>query len=124
MLNYSNRQWFCKAPNSSMVTSFCYQHFFACFLCDFYLYSFYSFQSLVLVHTFRSSRTKLRFGVLQFLKTQDAETLTMLLQTRVFPMYAMRLPPPYVLANSNWLLGELAASLPEVTAKSIFFHWQ
>lgn len=84
--------------------------FFVIFSCIRFIAS----SQLSLFHTFRSSRTKIRFGVVQFLKTQDAETLTMLLQTRVFPMYAMRLPPPYVLANSNWLLGELAASLPEV----------
>jgi hypothetical protein len=51
---------------------------------------------------------------MQFLKTQDAETITLLLQTRVFPLYTMVLPSPYVLATSNWLLGKLATCLPEV----------
>lgn len=51
---------------------------------------------------------------MQFLKTQDAETIKMLLQTRVFPLYAMVVPSPYVLATSNWLLGKLSTCLPEV----------
>ncbi|KAG0600495.1 hypothetical protein M758_11G038800 [Ceratodon purpureus] len=52
-------------------------------------------------------------GLHEFLKTQDAETITMLLQSRVFPLYTMVLPSPYVLATSNWLLGKLATCLPE-----------
>ncbi len=51
---------------------------------------------------------------MQFLKTQDTEIVATLLQTRIFPLYAMVVPSPYVLANSNWLLGELASCLPEV----------
>jgi hypothetical protein len=52
---------------------------------------------------------------MQFLRTQSAETVTALLQTKVFPLYAMVSPTPYVLANANWLLGELAFCLPEVS---------
>ena len=52
--------------------------------------------------------------MMQFLKTQDAETVTIMLQTRIFPLYTMMLPSPYVLATSNWLLGKLATCLPEV----------
>lgn len=50
----------------------------------------------------------------QYLKTQSSEKVIMLLQTRVFPLYSMVAPTPYVLANANWLLGELATCLPEV----------
>jgi len=53
--------------------------------------------------------------VMQFLRTQSAETVTALLQTKVFPLYAMVSPTPYVLATANWLLGELAFCLPEVS---------
>lgn len=38
----------------------------------------------------------------------------MLLEKRVFPLYLMVAPSPYVLANANWMLGELASCLPEV----------
>lgn len=44
-------------------------------------------------------------GVHQFLRTPSAETVTALLQTKVFPLYAMVSPTPYVLANANWLWG-------------------
>lgn len=59
-------------------------------------------------------------GLHEFLKTQDAETITLLLQTRVFPLYTMVLPSPYVLATSNWLLGKLATCLPEELNEAVY----
>ncbi|KAL3700792.1 hypothetical protein R1sor_018814 [Riccia sorocarpa] len=53
-------------------------------------------------------------GLTQFLKTQTPDKVAFLLQSRVFPLYTMGTPSPYVLANANWLLGELAGCLPEV----------
>jgi hypothetical protein len=62
--------------------------------------------------------------MMQFLKTQDTEIVAALLQTRIFPLYAMVVPSPYVLANSNWLLGELASCLPEVENPSFKRLWK
>lgn len=63
----------------------------------------------------------LAYGALhEFLKTQDTEIVATLLQTRIFPLYAMVVPSPYVLANSNWLLGELASCLPEDMNEDVY----
>ncbi|BBN00117.1 hypothetical protein MPTK1_1g26560 [Marchantia polymorpha subsp. ruderalis] len=59
-------------------------------------------------------------GLTQFLKTQSPDKVSFLLQTRVFPLYTMGTPSPYVLANANWLLGELAACLPEELNEDIY----
>ncbi|KAL2650845.1 hypothetical protein R1flu_018973 [Riccia fluitans] len=59
-------------------------------------------------------------GLTQFLKTQTPDKVTIILQTRVFPLYTMGTPSPYVLANANWLLGELAACLPEELNDDIY----
>ncbi|CAM6082528.1 unnamed protein product [Calypogeia fissa] len=59
-------------------------------------------------------------GLAQFLKTQSADKVTFLLQTRVFPLYTMGTPSPYVLASANWLLGELATCLPEELNEDIY----
>ncbi|KAG6548716.1 hypothetical protein Mapa_009871 [Marchantia paleacea] len=60
------------------------------------------------------------FLLMQFLKTQSPDKVSFLLQTRVFPLYTMGTPSPYVLANANWLLGELAACLPEELNEDIY----
>eukprot|EP00850_Spirogloea_muscicola_P014617 SM000106S13965 [mRNA] locus=s106:221641:228688:- [translate_table: standard] len=58
------------------------------------------------------------FGVLlayealqEFLKQQPEEKLSALLHARVLPLYTMLSPSPFLLANANWLLGELASAL-------------
>jgi hypothetical protein len=51
---------------------------------------------------------------MQFFDSQEDEMVTVMLQTCVFPLYSMLSPNPYLLANANWLLGELATCLPEV----------
>ena len=57
---------------------------------------------------------------MQYLKTQPAAKITMLLEKRVFPLYLMVAPSPYVLANANWMLGELANCLPEVREALVY----
>lgn len=59
-------------------------------------------------------------GLCEFLMIQEAETITTLLQTRVFPLYTMALPSPYVLATSNWLLGKLATCLPTELNEAVY----
>nr|PNR26439.1 hypothetical protein PHYPA_031014 [Physcomitrium patens] len=62
----------------------------------------------------------------QYLKKQPTEKVALLLQTRVLPLYSMVAPTPYVLANANWLLGELANFLPDVRCSPLMamsLHW-
>lgn len=60
----------------------------------------------------------------QYLKTQPAAKITMLLERRVFPLYLMVAPSPYVLANANWMLGELVNCLPEVREAVVKLQFQ
>jgi hypothetical protein len=59
-------------------------------------------------------------SIQQFFYSQEDEMVTVMLQTCVFPLYSMLSPNPYVLANANWLLGELATCLPEDLSDDIF----
>ncbi|KAG0569597.1 hypothetical protein KC19_6G101400 [Ceratodon purpureus] len=59
-------------------------------------------------------------GLQRYLKTQPAAKITMLLEKRVFPLYLMVAPSPYVLANANWMLGELANCLPEELCENVY----
>ncbi|XP_057871628.2 uncharacterized protein LOC131078011 isoform X2 [Cryptomeria japonica] len=57
----------------------------------------------------------LGYGSLQeFFKVQSPQHVALLLRTRVLPLYSMSSPSPYLIANANWLLGELAVCLPEL----------
>ncbi|EFJ18902.1 hypothetical protein SELMODRAFT_112168 [Selaginella moellendorffii] len=63
----------------------------------------------------------LAYGALQqFFKSQSAEYLKMILLSRVFPIYSLTPPSPFLLANANWLLGELATCLPEDLKQPVF----
>jgi hypothetical protein len=57
---------------------------------------------------------------MQFFDSQEDEMVTVMLQTCVFPLYSMSSPNPYLLANANWLLGELATCLPEDLSDDVF----
>lgn len=59
-------------------------------------------------------------GLQQFLKAQRPDHLHMLLQSRVLSLYSMASPSPFLLANANWVLGELASCLPEEMSKEIY----
>lgn len=74
-----------------------------------YLYRkflWHSFQNVILIVNYAKN--------VQYLKTQSSAKVTMLLERRVFPLYLMVAPSPYVLANANWMLGQLSNCLPEV----------
>lgn len=58
----------------------------------------------------------------QYLKTLPAAKVALLLERRVFPLYLMVAPSPYVLANANWILGELSSCLPEVRGVLVIFN--
>lgn len=63
----------------------------------------------------------LGYGSLQeFFKVQSPEHVSLLLRTRVLPLYSMSSPSPYLIANANWLLGELAVCLPEELNQEIY----
>eukprot|EP01018_Ginkgo_biloba_P009463 Gb_12572 [translate_table: standard] len=63
----------------------------------------------------------LAYGSLQeFFKVQSPEHVALLLRTRVLPLYSMSSPSPYLVANANWLLGELAICLPEELNQEIY----
>lgn len=63
----------------------------------------------------------LGYGSLQeFFKVQSSGHVSLLLRTRVLPLYSMSSPSPYLIANANWLLGELAVCLPEELNQEIY----
>ena len=63
----------------------------------------------------------LGYGSLQeFVKVQGLEHVSLLLQTRVLPLYSMASPSPYLIAHANWLLGELAVCFPEELNQEIY----
>ena len=63
----------------------------------------------------------LGYGSLQeFFQVQSLEHLALLLRTRVLPLYSMSSPSPYLIANANWSLGELAVCLPEELNHEIY----
>ncbi|XP_024375582.1 uncharacterized protein [Physcomitrium patens] len=59
-------------------------------------------------------------GLQKYLKTLPAAKVALLLERRVFPLYLMVAPSPYVLANANWILGELSSCLPEVLRENVY----
>eukprot|EP00252_Welwitschia_mirabilis_P026873 TRINITY_DN8982_c0_g1_i1.p1 TRINITY_DN8982_c0_g1~~TRINITY_DN8982_c0_g1_i1.p1 ORF type:complete len:655 (-),score=197.07 TRINITY_DN8982_c0_g1_i1:231-2138(-) len=63
----------------------------------------------------------LAYGSLQELfKVQPAQYVILFLRNRVLPLYLMSSPSPYLIANANWLLGELAGCLPEDVNQEIY----
>lgn len=56
----------------------------------------------------------------EFFKVQSPEHVSLLLRTRVLPLYSVTLPSAYVIANANWLLGELAVCLPDELNQEIY----
>lgn len=52
---------------------------------------------------------------MQFLREWNPGYTTSLVRTRILPLYSLPNCVPYLLAAANWVIGELASSLPEVT---------
>ncbi|KAJ7567515.1 hypothetical protein O6H91_02G151300 [Diphasiastrum complanatum] len=59
-------------------------------------------------------------GLQEFLKGKSDKYVELLLTSRVLPLYSMLSPSPYVLANANWLLGELAGFLPMELNQAVY----
>ncbi|KAH9325798.1 hypothetical protein KI387_005976, partial [Taxus chinensis] len=59
-------------------------------------------------------------GVQEFFKFQSPEHVALLLQNRVLPLYSMSSPSPYLIANANWFLGELAVCLPKELNQEVY----
>ncbi|XP_021751943.1 uncharacterized protein LOC110717528 [Chenopodium quinoa] len=61
------------------------------------------------------------YGALQdFLGEQKPERTATLIRHRVLPLYKVSITHPYLLAAANWILGELASSLPEDMAADVY----
>lgn len=52
---------------------------------------------------------------MQYLTEQNPGYTMTLLRTRVLPLYSVSNCPPHLIACANWILGELASCLPEVS---------
>ncbi|KAI3993351.1 hypothetical protein MKX01_010094 [Papaver californicum] len=61
------------------------------------------------------------YGCLQdFLRERSPFYTTNLLRTRVLPVYSLFPCVPYLVANANWVLGELANCLPEEMEAEVY----
>uniref|UniRef100_A0A5B7BY10 Importin N-terminal domain-containing protein n=1 Tax=Davidia involucrata TaxID=16924 RepID=A0A5B7BY10_DAVIN len=61
------------------------------------------------------------YGSLQdFLKEQKPGYTTILVRTRVLPLYTLSMCLPYLVASANWVLGELASCLPEEMCADVY----
>jgi hypothetical protein len=52
--------------------------------------------------------------LLQFLRDQESGYVTILVRTRILPLYTVAVSIPHLIASANWVLGELGSCLPEV----------
>ncbi|KAA8527975.1 hypothetical protein F0562_035156 [Nyssa sinensis] len=61
------------------------------------------------------------YGSLQdCLKEQKPEYTSILVCTRVLPLYSLSMCLPYLVASANWVLGELASCLPEEMCADVY----
>ncbi|KAJ1696023.1 hypothetical protein LUZ63_012721 [Rhynchospora breviuscula] len=58
-------------------------------------------------------------GLQDFLKERPSDYTATLIRNRVLPLYSLRKCTPYLVATSNWLLGELARCLPQAMSEDI-----
>ncbi|KAJ3687433.1 hypothetical protein LUZ61_016597 [Rhynchospora tenuis] len=59
-------------------------------------------------------------GLQDFLKERPSDYTATLIRNRVLPLYSLRKCTPYLVATSNWLLGELAPCLPQAMSEDIY----
>lgn len=59
-------------------------------------------------------------GLQDFLTEWNPEYTAGLVKTRILPLYSMSNCVPYLLAAANWVIGELASSLPEEISGDIY----
>ncbi|KAL2630742.1 hypothetical protein R1flu_015428 [Riccia fluitans] len=59
-------------------------------------------------------------GLRQFLKMQTPDFVTMIIHTRVMPVFSMESASPYIVATACWLIGTLATCMPKMLNKEIY----
>ncbi|OVA16680.1 Importin-beta [Macleaya cordata] len=59
-------------------------------------------------------------GLQDFLRERNPFYTATLVRTRVLPVYSLSPCVPYLVANANWVLGELALCLPEEMSADIY----
>ncbi|KAF7836882.1 importin beta-like SAD2-like protein isoform X1 [Senna tora] len=61
-------------------------------------------------------------GLQDFLREQEPHYVIALVQTRILPLYTIAVSIPYLVANANWVLGELGSCLPEEMSADVYSH--
>ncbi|CAK8532885.1 unnamed protein product [Lathyrus sativus] len=58
--------------------------------------------------------------LLQFLRDQESGFVTILIRTRILPLYTIVVSVPHLIASANWVLGELGSCLPEEISADVY----
>lgn len=59
-------------------------------------------------------------SLVDFLREQKPAYTTMLIRSRVLPLYSASFCHPYLVASANWILGELVSCIPEEMSSDIY----
>ncbi|MQM04400.1 hypothetical protein Taro_037202 [Colocasia esculenta] len=59
-------------------------------------------------------------GLQDFLRERNPDYTTNLIRNRVLPLYSLHSCLPYLIATANWIIGELAACLPQELCKDVY----
>ncbi|KAG6558222.1 hypothetical protein Mapa_000405 [Marchantia paleacea] len=59
-------------------------------------------------------------GLRQFLKMQSPDFVTMIIHTRVMPIFSIATSSPYIVATACWLIGTLATCMPKMLNKEVY----
>ncbi|XP_027330151.1 importin beta-like SAD2 isoform X2 [Abrus precatorius] len=59
-------------------------------------------------------------GLQDFLREQEPGNVTILIRTRILPLYTVAAYLPYLVASANWVLGELGSCLPEEMSAEVY----
>ncbi|XP_004508096.1 uncharacterized protein [Cicer arietinum] len=59
-------------------------------------------------------------GLQDFLREQESGYVTILIRTRILPLYTVAVSVPHLIASANWVLGELGSCLPEEMSADVY----
>ncbi|CAK8563851.1 unnamed protein product [Lathyrus sativus] len=59
-------------------------------------------------------------GLQEFLRDQESGFVTILIRTRILPLYTIAVSVPHLIASANWVLGELGSCLPEEMSADVY----
>ncbi|CAJ2650143.1 importin beta-like SAD2 homolog [Trifolium pratense] len=59
-------------------------------------------------------------GLQDFLRDQESGFVTILIRTRILPLYTIAVSVPHLIASANWVLGELGSCLPEEMSADVY----